>query len=474
MERVAVVGGGPAGCYAAYQLKRRGCHVVLFEAADAVGGRTRSYRYQGLTLDTGAAFITNFYALTHRLIKQLGLSQTVASVNRSTALSRGGDIAQLTLGSAKSFVKYPFITAAEKAKMAFHMSKLVACRFQHHLTDVKKLAKYDDRSIAEYARGELTENVYQCVVRPGVEPFWYFSCETVSRALYMALGAHAPDARFFVFTQGIDALCAALVKRLDVQLRQRVVAVQSHEDGFRVNLAGEMSQSDVFDRVIIATTASIAHSITAQLDETWVTSGQRRYLRSQGYAPNTHCVYTTPQFSRGFQGLSLFPCGAGDHPVAAVSFNSDKCAALRQAKRELISVYLGAAFSEAIQSRFQLTGQAEDGLSTRMLTHEDFVNPAPSVSEQMATAYEQSRELCGVLPVLAEVSPFFCVHRKEAIPIHAVGRYRQALDFQQRQQRQLSQQAGSTGVVGRGISFVGDYLSTASLEGALASVDALF
>ena len=41
-ERVAVVGAGPAGISAAYQLAKRGIHVSLFEAADELGGVLRN------------------------------------------------------------------------------------------------------------------------------------------------------------------------------------------------------------------------------------------------------------------------------------------------------------------------------------------------------------------------------------------------------------------------------------------------
>ncbi len=42
-ERVAVVGSGPAGLMAAYELRRLGYPVTLFEAADALGGALRLY-----------------------------------------------------------------------------------------------------------------------------------------------------------------------------------------------------------------------------------------------------------------------------------------------------------------------------------------------------------------------------------------------------------------------------------------------
>jgi NADPH-dependent glutamate synthase beta subunit-like oxidoreductase len=60
-ERVAIVGGGPAGLSAAYQLRRLGYRVTLFEASDALGGLMRhgipSYRLSREVLDAEIARI---------------------------------------------------------------------------------------------------------------------------------------------------------------------------------------------------------------------------------------------------------------------------------------------------------------------------------------------------------------------------------------------------------------------------------
>jgi phytoene dehydrogenase-like protein len=55
--KVAVIGGGPAGCAAAYALCKRGHKVVLFEAQDHVGGRTSQVRKEGFNLGSGALFL---------------------------------------------------------------------------------------------------------------------------------------------------------------------------------------------------------------------------------------------------------------------------------------------------------------------------------------------------------------------------------------------------------------------------------
>lgn len=51
--RVAVIGAGPAGLTAAYQLAKAGVEVEVFEASAAVGGLARSFSLWGQTVDLG-------------------------------------------------------------------------------------------------------------------------------------------------------------------------------------------------------------------------------------------------------------------------------------------------------------------------------------------------------------------------------------------------------------------------------------
>ncbi len=53
MMRVAVIGAGPAGITAAYQLAKAGVEVEVFEATGAVGGLARSYTLWDQTVDLG-------------------------------------------------------------------------------------------------------------------------------------------------------------------------------------------------------------------------------------------------------------------------------------------------------------------------------------------------------------------------------------------------------------------------------------
>jgi phytoene dehydrogenase-like protein len=73
MIRTAVVGGWPAGCTAAYTLRKNGYQVSLFEAQDHVGGRTSQVLENGFNLGTGALFLMGgIYPRTNAILKELG------------------------------------------------------------------------------------------------------------------------------------------------------------------------------------------------------------------------------------------------------------------------------------------------------------------------------------------------------------------------------------------------------------------
>ncbi|MBC7517046.1 MAG: NAD(P)-binding protein, partial [Alkalinema sp. FL-bin-369] len=52
-KSVLVVGGGPAGLTAAYELVKRGTRAVVLEASDQVGGIARTEQYKGYRFDIG-------------------------------------------------------------------------------------------------------------------------------------------------------------------------------------------------------------------------------------------------------------------------------------------------------------------------------------------------------------------------------------------------------------------------------------
>ncbi|MFW7379034.1 MAG: protoporphyrinogen/coproporphyrinogen oxidase [Oligoflexus sp.] len=429
--KVAVIGGGVAGCMAAYTLKKAGHQVSLFEKEPYLGGRTHTFRKDGICLDTGAGFFTNFYPQLKALLDELQLKEETSSLDRRSGLVHRNQIATLKVGSTLSFLRFPYLSTPEKLRMIAFTLGLSLDRSKRNLTEAAILQKDDDRSIAEDVRQQLGENIYQYLVRPSIEPFWYFSCEKVSRSLFRALGSRASDAKFFVFQHGIDRICQKLAANIACHLASPVSEIQLLTNGqLRVCFRHDDQQESAdFDRLVIASTASTALRICQHLPENICPDWQKNFLASQEYVPNIHASFISRALSKKPAFSSMFPCGPGEFNVAALSFHSAKYPHLSQAKQELISVYLSEASSRAL------------------------IEAQSSTSEIFQQCYAMGRDFHPELP--PDAKPFHLAVRKEAIPLHAVGRYLSAAQFQEQQSPPLV--------------FAGDYLSTATIDGALTS-----
>lgn len=429
MGRTAVIGAGPAGCAAAHKLREAGRDVVLFEAEPFVGGRTRTYRDAGLQIDTGAGFFTNFYPTLLDYNARLGLTSDALPLARTQWLIHDGRPADLRLGSLRSFVAYPFLGLGAKLRMLLHTARWTLRRGGLDLADPATLAPLDDRSVADEARRAVGEAAYQFLVRPGIEPFWYFSCENVSRAMLLALQAHAADAKFFTYAGGMDSLAQALTRSVERLLETRVTSVQIADHGVRVTYATQdgPEREEHFDDAVVATTATVANRLTAELGSDRLPDVQRRFLSSQRYVANVHAVFFIDAADAPPDVATIMPTGPGAYPVAAVAFASRKYpdAGRPRDGREAVQVYLS------------------DRAARDMLHADD---------EELAdTCWRLARELYPALPERAEFHTAF--RRAEAIPLHGVGRYREAIAFQHAQRPPLA--------------FAGDYLATATVEGAM-------
>ena len=74
-QRVAVIGGGWAGCAAAVQLAAGGAVVTLYEASRTLGGRARAVSSHGMTLDNGQHILLGAYRETLKLLRLTGIAE---------------------------------------------------------------------------------------------------------------------------------------------------------------------------------------------------------------------------------------------------------------------------------------------------------------------------------------------------------------------------------------------------------------
>ncbi len=429
LMNIAIIGAGPAGCAAAYAHFMNGDNVVVLEREESIGGRTRCFRNRGFTLDTGAGFVTNFYSRLFSIANDLEFDSELYKMNRISGLFKEGTLAPLNIGSTVSFFTFPFISLSSKLKFIYWIAKLTLHQKKYDLAEPKTLAPFDVQSIAEHARKELNEEIYHSLIRPGIEPFWYFSCEEVSQGLLLGLSSQAAGAQFFSFPNGIDVICEQLTKSIDVRYQSQVQRIEEKEKGYRIHFHSEKETNihlDV-DKVVVATTATIASSLTDNLSEQSVSSNQRSFLTSQEYASNVHVCVEIPKMVNRPTAGSIFPIGTEKHALAAISFHNAKYPEVDR-DTELISIFLSNSGAQKYMP----------------LSDEELYKKCWALAREYHSDFPQ------------EYTPFYLIRRKEAIPVHAVGRYRLASKFLEEQK-------------GKSICFCGDYLATATIEGAIAS-----
>ena len=86
---IDVVGGGIAGLYAAYKLKRRGLDVCVYEKSRRLGGRIETVRFAGRDVPTGAGIGRGKDALLRALCDELGVGVKEFTTQFKYRLPRG-------------------------------------------------------------------------------------------------------------------------------------------------------------------------------------------------------------------------------------------------------------------------------------------------------------------------------------------------------------------------------------------------
>ena len=89
MEKIDVVGGGIAGLYAAYKLKRRGLDVCVYEKSRRLGGRIGTVRFAGRDVPTGAGIGRGKDVLLRALCDELGVPVKEFTTQFKYRLPRG-------------------------------------------------------------------------------------------------------------------------------------------------------------------------------------------------------------------------------------------------------------------------------------------------------------------------------------------------------------------------------------------------
>lgn len=279
-SRVAVIGGGWAGCAAAVELARQGNAVVLFEAARTLGGRARCVDINGLSLDNGQHILLGAYTETLRLMHTLGIDTAAALLRLPLQMCYPERCDGMQFVAPRLPAPLHVLTGLWRATGLARQDKLSLARFSTAARWMDWRLD-NDCSVNELLdRFDQTDRLIRLMWRPLCIAALNTPPERASAQIFLnvlrdSLGARRAASDMLVPRVDLSTLmpqhAAAYLARRGGEVRCGTTISSVVRDGERWRLAAssDASKEDVsiFDAVIVATQSNQAARLLADFSE---------------------------------------------------------------------------------------------------------------------------------------------------------------------------------------------------------------
>ena len=262
--KVAVIGGGPAGCTAAYKLRQKGHNVILFESQDHVGGRTSQLYRDGFNLGSGALFLMGgIYPRTNAILKELGHYKDLIPWDAKTHVV-DWDRQRYTVDfdQVLSFLKLPVFSFFDKLRISFGVLGQLLSVGPKSCFDGAELAKYDKgEHLESWSRRVLGKKGHNYITVPYMGFLYAVPMTWLSTSLYQAIIQQFYKLSLQVPPKGMGQICDWLIEGtpgLDLRLSSPAEAVQSNGNNFSIVSNG---RADDVDAVILASEPGVSASL---------------------------------------------------------------------------------------------------------------------------------------------------------------------------------------------------------------------
>jgi protoporphyrinogen oxidase len=345
----AVVGGGMAGMAAAYELKKAGFQVTVFETRDRVGGRIWTVRKGDFLMDLGTAVYLGTYREAVAMIHEVGLSNEFVETPVIFGMPRQGKSHYLDLAKP---IRSSLTTGVISWPSKFKALKLFADVFKHRASlgydTYAELAEIDTETVLEYSQRVLNKELARYVAAPLVSGTWVHDDNDTSVALLHWTVRNMLVKSVFNLTSGVVGLPNKLATLVDTRFEHAVTNVTDNGSAAELTYSSPSSrreQKETFDTAVIATTAAPAVGMYPQMDE-----NHRGLYESARYhrLGNVSLGFSArPDDPGTFSMISPYD----DPDTIAVIADHNKAPGRAPADKGLISVLLSPAFLDRTDDR---------------------------------------------------------------------------------------------------------------------------
>ena len=164
---VVVVGAGPAGLTAAYELVKQGVQSVVLERADKVGGISRTEVYKGYRFDIGGHRFFTKVAAVQEFWKEV-LGDEFIKVPRMSRIYYGG-----------KFYDYPLSLYNTLMNLGIGQSFLILLSYLEAKLKAKLRPGYEPESFEEWVTDRFGERLYRIFFKTYTEKVWGIPCDKI-------------------------------------------------------------------------------------------------------------------------------------------------------------------------------------------------------------------------------------------------------------------------------------------------------
>lgn len=234
MYDTCVIGGGLAGLTSAYRLSQDGHRVVLLERNAYVGGRIRTLRDRGATIETGASFFAGFYSEVNRLVSQAGIAVDQRSDSQETWLCKSnGEIAPIW--PAKTLLHSDAISVLGKLRAARGVATLTAQATRLDSLMAGAVLKYDDQNIEQWCRKHFGTEAYLNIIDPLLRSLFFWNPAQTTRALLpLIVKGVTTDRNFYRVAGGMSVIPEQLAMSFEYRTETRANAVTLDNGNFMI------------------------------------------------------------------------------------------------------------------------------------------------------------------------------------------------------------------------------------------------
>lgn len=246
MTSVVVVGAGLSGLAAAYRLQQRGATVRVLESGSGPGGRVQTERHGGYIVDTGPDALTSGYASYLKLVRDLGLEESVVETSAVMGLVRRGRVVDIDPENPRSLPFTPALSTAGKLRLAAGFVRLRKAIKGVDSYDMGRSSALDDPDISayEFALRYFGREVTEYLIDPMMRLTVGSGAKHASSVNVLgALGAWSGGLRSL--RGGLATVPHELASRLDVRYGATVTHVDETESGVIVSYLDSDGAHDV-------------------------------------------------------------------------------------------------------------------------------------------------------------------------------------------------------------------------------------